>query len=211
MTCENTQRILDDYVDGSIDTEQYDAITRHVAGCDDCQILIERAQDLRGLLKDYPMPAATTAFYDQALVRATHVGSRRQRNRWLATGFGSAIAAGLAIWVVSSMLLTTPQISPADSAIPGVTMALEETRTVNLVFASTTPLDSAMLTVTLPEGIELAGFPGQREISWETSLNEGRNLLPLKLIALTPTGGELLARLEHNDRDRTFRLQVNVT
>ena len=60
-------------------------------------------------------------------------------------------------------------------------------------------------------GVEMAGFPGQSEISWETSLNKGRNLLPLKLIALTPVGGELLARLEHDDRDRVFRLQVDVS
>jgi hypothetical protein len=67
-----------------------------------------------------------------------------------------------------------------------------------------------MLTVTLPEGIELAGFPGQREITWETSLVEGRNLLPLELVALTAAGGEVLARLEHDNRGRTFRLRVNI-
>jgi hypothetical protein len=211
MNCEHTQRNLDDFMDGSIGTEQHDAIASHVASCDSCQTIIEREQDLRGLLKDYPMSQAATGFYDHALARATHVGSRRQRNRWLATGFGSAMAAGLAIWVVSGFLLTTPQLPGADLAIPGVTMALEEPHTVNLVFSSDTILESALLTVSLPEGIELAGFPGQREISWETSLNVGKNLLPLKLIALTPTGGELLARLEHDDRDRTFRLQVNIT
>ena len=42
-------------------------------------------QEIQALLKDYPMPEATTAFYDQALVRATHEGTRRQRNRWLMT------------------------------------------------------------------------------------------------------------------------------
>jgi hypothetical protein len=168
-------------------------------------------QEVLELLKDYPMPAADAGFFDRALVRATHEGSRRQRNRWMLTGFGTAIAATIAVWVIGGMLLTNPQLPAADSAIPGVTMALEEPRTVNLVFASATPLDSATLTVTLPEGIELDGFPGQREITWETSLNEGKNLLPLTLVALTATGGELLARLEHDDRDRTFRLRVDVT
>ena len=174
----------------------------------------DRDQDdpeIQALLKDYPMPQADAGFYDQALVRATHEGSRRQRNRWMLTGFGGAIAAGLAVWLIGGMLMTAPQITDVDASIPGVTMALEEPRTVNLVFASATALDSATLTVSLPDGIELAGFPGQREISWETSLNEGRNLLPLKLIALTPVGGELLARLEHDDRNKVFRLQVNVT
>lgn len=168
-------------------------------------------QELLELLKDYPVPEAQAGFYDQALVQAAHQGTQRQRNRWLMTGFGSAIAAGLAIWVISAMLMTTPQVPDVDPAIPGVTIALEQEHTVRLVFASATALDSATLTVSLPDGIELAGFPGQREISWETSLQEGKNLLPLTLIALTPAGGELLATLEHKDRNRTFRLLVDVS
>lgn len=167
--------------------------------------------EIQALLKDYPMPQAETGFYDQALARATHEGSRRQRNRWVMTGFGGAIAAGLAVWLIGGMLVNTPPVPDAGSSIPGITMALEEPRTVNLVFSSTEALDSARLTVSLPDGVELAGFPGQREISWETSLNEGRNLLPLKLVALTPAGGELLARLEHDDRNRTFRLRLNIS
>jgi hypothetical protein len=168
-------------------------------------------QELLELLKDYPVPDAQAGFYDQALVQAAHQGTQRQRNRWLMTGFGSAIAAGLAIWVITAMLMTAPQVPDVDPAIPGVTIALEQEHTVRLVFASAMALDSATLTVSLPEGIELAGFPGQREITWETSLKEGKNLLPLTLIALTPAGGELLARLEHEDRNRTFRLLVEVS
>jgi hypothetical protein len=168
-------------------------------------------QEIQALLKDYPMPEATAAFYDQALLRATHEGTRRQRNRWLMTGFGSAVAAGLVLWVIGGFFLTTPVVPISEPGIPGITMTLEEPRTVNLVFASATALDSAMLTVTLPEGIELAGFPGQREIAWQTSLKEGRNLLPLRLIAVSPLGGEVLARLEHDDRGRTFRLRIDVS
>jgi hypothetical protein len=172
---------------------------------------VQEEQELLQLLKDYPAPEADAGFYDRALVRAVHKGSRRQRNRWMLAGFGSAIAAGLAIWVITSMLMTTPQLPDAEPAIPGVTIAMEQEHTVRLVFASAEALDSATLTVSLPEGIELAGFPGQREITWETSLKEGKNLLPLTLVALTPAGGELLARLEHKDRNRTFRLRVDVS
>lgn len=168
-------------------------------------------QEIQALLKDYPMPEASAAFYDQALARATHEGSRRQRNRWLLTGFGSAIAAGLVLWLIGGFFLTAPNLPDTGAGIPGITMTLEEPRVVNLVFASATALESATLTVTLPDGIELAGFPGQREIAWQTSLEEGKNLLPLELIALTPAGGEVLARLEHNDRDRTFRLRIEVS
>ena len=174
----------------------------------------EQDQDdpqLKALLKDYPMPQADAGFYDHALARATLVGARRQRNRWLMTGFGSAVAAGLAVWLIGGMLMTVPQLPDVDATIPGVFVTLAEPQTINLLFSSATALESATLTVFLPDGIELAGFPGQREISWETSLKKGRNLLPLKLIALTTVGGELLARLEHDNRNRVFRLQVNVS
>lgn len=167
--------------------------------------------EIQALLKDYPTPPADAGFFDQALARATQQGSHRQRNRWMATGFGSALAAGFALWMISSVLMTTPEMPDAGASIPGVTMALEEPRTVNLVFSSNEVMRSATLTVSLPGGVELAGFPGQSEISWQTNLKEGRNLLPLKLVALTPVGGELLARLEHDDRGRVFRLQLDVS
>lgn len=166
-------------------------------------------REVLDLLKDYPMQEATAGFYDQALVRATHEGSRRQRNRWVLSGFAAAMVVGIALWFVSGVFLTTP-VAP-EAEIPGIAMTLEEPRTVNLVFASRMALEGAMLTVTLPEGVELAGFPGQREVKWETSLVEGKNLLPLKLVALTPAGGEVLARLEHENRGRTFRLRVSIS
>lgn len=168
-------------------------------------------RELQALLEDYAVPEPEAGFYDRALARAMHTGSRRQRNRWLAAGFGSAVAAGFALWLMAGLFFAAPQLPEADAPVPGVTMALEKPRTINLVFSSARPLDTAMLTVSLPEGLELAGFPGQREITWKTSLDAGKNVLPLTLVALTPAGGELLARLEHADRNRTFRVRVDIT
>ena len=112
------------------------------------------------------------------------------------------------IWMIGGLFFTTPDFPAAG--VPAVTMVLEEPHTVKLVFASTSELIDATLTVMLPDGIEIAGFEGQREISWETSLTAGKNVLPLKLIATSPMGGEILATLRHNDDDRTFRLHVTV-
>ena len=168
-------------------------------------------QEILALLKDYPMPQVAAGYFDQALVRATHEGSRQQRNRWLMTGFGSAVAAGLALWMIGGFFLTTPDLPEAKPAIPGITMTLEVPRTINLVFASAVPLNDATLTVQLPPGIEMSGFPGQREVTWETSLTAGKNLLPLKLIATSPQGGEVFATLRHDNRGRTFRLRVDIS
>ncbi len=168
-------------------------------------------QEIQALLKDYPIPAASADFYDQALARATHEGSRRQRNRWMLAGFGSAVAAGLVLWMIGSLVIA-PATTPApEQNIPAVAMTLEERRTINLVFASKEPLDMATLTVRLPHGVEMQGFPGQREVTWETSLDAGRNLLPLRLVATAPVGGDVFATLQHDDRGRTFRLRIDVS
>lgn len=168
-------------------------------------------REILGLLRDYPAAEPAAGFFDQALARATHEGTRRQRNRWIMTGFGSAVAAGLVLWMISGVLFTAPDVPQPEATIPGIALTLEEPRTINLVFASQAALDAATLTVSLPDGVELSGFPGQREITWQTSLVEGKNLLPLSLVALTPAGGEVVARLEHDNRNRTFRLRVEVS
>lgn len=211
MACKQINEKLDDYMDGTLDAHDMHRLQRHVDACHSCQQTVDSEQRLRSLMKDYPVPTPDAAFFDQALIRATHVGNSHQRNRWIMTGFGGAIAAGLIAWIIGGFLLKAPGLPDADMSIPGVTMALEEPRTVNLVFSSATALDDATLTVSLPQGIEIEGFSGLREITWMTSLKAGKNILPLKLIATTPHGGELLARLEHHDRDRTFRIRVTVS
>lgn len=168
-------------------------------------------QELLSLLRDYgdsSVPRPSAGFYDRALAKAVQEGRKREKSRWVMTGFGGAIAAALAIWIVTGVFFTTPDIE--DPALPSVTMALEQPQTLNLVFSSSTPLDNATMTVYLPDGIEVDGFAGQREITWMTSLSEGQNVLPLTLIATAPIGGELLATLRHEDDDKTFRLQVTV-
>lgn len=211
MSCKHINEKLDDYMDGTLDEAEMAMLQSHVRCCDSCRRTVTSEQRLRALLKEYPVPTPDAAYFDQALVRATHVSTNQQRNRWIMTGFGGALAAGLIAWIIGGMLLKTPGLPDPAASIPGITMALEEPRTVNLVFSSATELDDAVLTVSLPQGIEIAGFAGLRQITWMTSLKAGKNILPLELIATTAHGGELLARLEHDDRDRTFRIHVNVT
>ncbi len=164
---------------------------------------------LTAILKEVPIEEPRPGFYDRALARAAQSSARRQRHRWLATGFGGAIAAGIVAWLVGGMILSTPDVPVPE--IPGVAIALEQSQEVNFVFASAQPLEGAMLTIELPDGIELVGFPGQRAVSWETSLAAGKNHLPLTLIATRPVDGVVVARLEHEERSKTFELRVNAS
>ena len=211
MICNLINEKLDDYVDAQLDVADMQLLAEHTAHCADCQEVVDRERALRASLKEYgdsSMPQPDAAFFDRALARAAQSGVRRQRNRWVMTGFGGAMAAALVLWMISGTLFETAEFS--EPSIASIAMVIEEPRTVNLVFSSATPLIDATMTVTLPEGIEVMGFQGQREITWMTSLKEGKNILPLTLIATSPLGGELLATLRHADDDRTFRVQVKV-
>lgn len=211
MTCKLLTQHIDDYLEGEPHDAQMRQLDQHLGECAACQQVVDSQRELRARLADYgrtTMPQPDAAFYNRAIARAAQAGTRHQRNRWIMTGFGGAIAAALVMWIVGGAILSTAEFDNAP--IPGVTMALETPQTFNLVFASATPLIDASMTVVLPDGIEIDGFAGQREITWRTSLKEGSNVLPLTLIATSPIGGELLATLQHEDDNKVFRLQVTV-
>jgi hypothetical protein len=210
MPCQQLNDIFDDYVDGlHADAASLD---RHVAGCNDCRERVTHEHRLRSVLADYgsaSVPQSDPEFFARALAAALRDRAPKRHNLGWLRAFGSAVAAGLVLWLVAG-----DWMQPREQTAAGqlqVTMVLENPRTINLVFSSATELSDATLTVSLPAGIEIEGFQGQREISWMTSLREGRNVLPLKLIAISPQGGELLATLQHEDDNKTFRLQVTVT
>lgn len=211
MNCKLIAEQIDDFLDGELAAAESQQLETHVSTCASCEAIITKERELRDMLRDYgesTMPRADAAFFDRSIAIAAQTGTRRQRNRWVMTGFGGAVAAAMALWIVSGVFFSAPSIT--ESTVPSVTMTLEQPQTLNLVFASAEVLENATMTVFLPEGVEVAGFAGQREITWMTSLDEGRNILPLTLIATSPVGGELLANLQHEDHDKTFRLQVTI-
>ena len=204
--CTALDERLDDYVDGGLTADERLALDTHLAGCASCRLRLERERELRALLTDYraATPAPAEGFLAAAVARAARQGRREQRRRWLGAASGALIAASLALWLVGA-----PPLSQAPApGLPGITMTVAEPHTLRLLFDSGSALADARLTVELPPGVALAGFPGRREVSWHTSLEAGRNLLPLTLVAMDGAGGELLARLEHGGAERTFRLQI---
>lgn len=176
-------------------------------------VQVAQAQRMRSAVADQPVVGPEAGFFDQALDVAAREGSRDRRrharSRSWGIGLGSALAAGIAVWLVSGVLLKTPQLDRTDS-MPGLTMAMNETRTVNLMFASADALEEATLVVQLPPGVEVAGYAGRSEIRWSTQMQQGKNVLPLALVATEGNGGELVARVEHGSKQKTFRLNINV-
>jgi len=179
----------------------------HASACVDCRGAIDAVNALRRE-RLVPVPPVREGALARALVAATRQApsrERRPRTFWHGAVAGAALAAGIAIAVVSF----TPALRPAaTSATPQITLAVAERRNVNISLEAPEPFADAEIHVLLSGAIELSGFEGQQELRWRTSLERGTNQLTLPLVATGSGGGQVLVEVVHHDKRRAFVVDV---
>ena len=118
---------------------------------------------------------------------------------------GMALAASLVLGVAAGVFL-----SLREAPVQTVALAVERPETVRMVFNSAKPMQAATLSLALPENVEIVGYGHRRELSWQTDLREGQNLLQLPLIARGAVKDELVAQLSHGTSTKTFRVKFEI-
>jgi hypothetical protein len=124
-------------------------------------------------------------------------------------GAGLAAAAAIAVAAVLLMLPMNRELGP--TAVPGVTLSLNETRNLNIALDSPVALANAEIRVVLNGAIELAGFDGQKELRWFADLDAGVNQLTLPVTVLGESGGQLTVEVQHADKRRMFVIDVKTS
>ena len=211
MKCTDIQKYSDDYLDDAMSLGEQKAVESHIEQCAVCQQVLEEYQDVRQALRSLPVEDASPDFEANvfAEVRSqygAHNG-RHSNNRFVA-GFATAMVASLALWFTSTVYLpqldeTTPRGEPRI-----INLAMNQARTVKLLFDAPSDLAEVTLKLELPENIELEGYAGQKQLVWQTKLNKGQNILALPVIAIGNGQGELLAQLSYGDKTQQFRIVV---
>jgi len=203
MNCQQFIGKLDEYLDRELAHPELEAAAAHADGCAGCRQTLARRQSLRTALRELPTATPRPGFFDEAMQHAyrTHAQSRR------VYFIGAALAASLALWIGFGLF---PNPLQSTEKLTSVTIALAEPRTIQLAFNADHELPQAMVDIQLPDGVEVQGYPGQRRIRWQTDLARGVNVLSLPLIAVSPSGGLMLARLEHGDRSTELTVQLRV-
>ena len=156
-------------------------------------------------------------------VRA-HYPERQTNNRWsnigIKTGFVTAIAAGFSLWAVlttvilptmdsrntSAELATNNQIVESALKISTLNLNVNETRVIRLAIDTPDEFDKVTLSVVLPTHVELKGHKNKHELSWDTKLAKGNNILRIPLKAIKYGQGDFIARIAHNGKVKTFKL-----
>lgn len=207
MNCREFHDHLDEYLEGALTASAQESAGAHLHGCTHCQRRLARLHERRAALRSLVVPPPRAEFFEHALRQARRPAARITLWTRLA---GAAAAAGVALWI-GSAFLPDPGPAPDSGELTSVAIALHESRTVQLALNAEHDLSNATLSIRLPAGVELRGFPGQREIRWETDLVRGVNMLALPLVGVEAADGLLQARLEHGNRSTEIKLQLRVT
>jgi hypothetical protein len=236
--CNNARSKLDDLLHGALPRAEADAVERHVEGCAACAAAHAEAVSLLAALRAMPVPEMRTGFAQAALAAAIaqdagrkqatapaprEASRRSSRSRrwgfvpwpgfapWLGVAAG-AVAAG--VLVVALWGLPRDIGTPQGDAVQGpaeFTMSLYEPREIAIAIDAEQPMPGARLTVRVDGGIELVGFGDTRELSWETDLDAGTNMLSLPVLAYSLEQGRLTALVEHGTRTERIELAIRTT
>jgi anti-sigma factor RsiW len=208
MNCSELENRIDDYLDGELDPSAAAAVETHVKGCERCATAMSRARLLGRALADYPVAPPADGFSERVVA-----GARKRRSmlpgRIVAIAFVASLMLSVVTVILTGLSVKAPR-TQLSAALPTVTMQLEQPRTVNLVFDARAPLDDVTLLVTVPRGVEIDGYPGRTQLEWRTSLEPGKNVLPLDLVARSGTGGQLVAQLGHGESRKIFRVHLDL-
>lgn len=209
MNCDAIKPQLADYARGACDEASQQAVERHLLGCEACAERVRQEAALHArLLQDFAIPAPSEGFERRVLSAAT--GGSRSGVRVTYWGAGVAAAVLLALGMgLGSMLDASSQGGVEPTAqTASVETIRPERRTVRLAFDAARALADVQLTLQLPPNVEVEHWPGQHRLSWRISLDKGENVLNLPLNVLFPGNGELVARLDAGDQQKSFRVPL---
>lgn len=193
MNCDEFRHNWTDWHEGWSARDEAEAMAAHRASCDACAAY---DRQMRQLLSQLAALGETPA-------RSRETASaQRPSTRWM------ALAATLVIGIVIGVVAST-QFGSEHGHMSADVVPFEEPGTHRVAIAVDSPnaLDEVEFVVELPEGAELIGYPGQREVRWHSDLAAGESRLQLPLrIREGADLGVLVTRIVHHEREQ--RLEV---
>jgi anti-sigma factor (TIGR02949 family) len=208
MNCTDINQHIDGYLDRELSSLQAQAFDQHVSRCSECTEKVEAERQLRSVLQGMPVPPPSADFKKRVFARVREEYPREPQHHYampFATGFASVAVFGLTLWLMGGMQATDPVLEPAQL----VTVAVNQSQSVRLVFDADSAIERAELSVDLPDNVRLAGYPGRNKLSWETSLQKGQNVLELPVQVTNEGRGELRTQLSYHNKVKSYQFVVD--
>lgn len=210
MNCQEARQNINALAENSLTRRETRKLQAHLAGCGRCGQEYDQEKRLLAALRSLPVPPPSKDFVSRsfALARARHEEKKRRRSA--ISLWGGAVAVCLALWL---MVAGGPGPITPEHERPGlqaISLKINEQRLVQVVVDAPRDMLQAALVIELPPQLEVAGFPGRREIEWTADLRKGRNLLNLPLIAKSGGMAELITHIHHENKSKMLSLVMHI-
>ncbi|RDH80713.1 MAG: hypothetical protein DIZ80_16940 [endosymbiont of Galathealinum brachiosum] len=204
MNCTDINTFKDDYLDGQLPSLQKAVFEQHLIECKNCNETVNASQQILDVMGTLTAPEPADDFVEKMFKEVRKQYPEKSSHHFVA-GFATAMAAGFALWFISTIFEVQQQSLPASNEMM---ISLNTERSVRLMFDAPDNIKQVTLSIKLPDNIELSGFAGQSELSWQTSFTKGPNILTLPIKAVDQGAGELIARLNYGDKLKEFHLVI---
>lgn len=198
MNCHEIQTLLND-PDAELNAE----VRRHLDSCDLCRYYQSDKLLLR-TLRGWHVEELADRQVNRLIRRG--VSHHRASPRFGIAGQGLAAAALLLTGVFMGFILADArfQSQPSNTVTSAVPSA--PVKEVHLVIQSPEEMQDATIHISLGDNLAIDGYPGTRELSWQTSLVKGSNLLTLPLVM--PESERSYLELSYSDGRTVHRKRV---
>lgn len=157
---------------------------------------------LRHKLHALPVPRPSAGFAERVLSIARSADPAPWRPTTpvyaLAASVALAVGVGIGTWFTRT----------AETPLPVALLASGQEQQVRLMFTSPQAMSGVTVHLQLPDGVELVGYSGRRELRWQVDLQAGANALELPMILRRGQGGVMRASLSHGQDRRQFAVLV---
>lgn len=203
MNCQAANNLLQDFIDGRLTGPESELISVHLKRCSACSVKYQDSLAVVELLKEVRVPPAFPDFPARALKLATNstVPAANKRLPY--------VAGSIAVSVIVLFILLSVMINPVpdDSRTPIVLIG-DEVRTIKVAIESAHAVDSIKMTIVLTDNLEISGYQNQKNISWNTRLEKGTNIIALPVSAIAQGNGEITTRVGLRDREKVFKIKT---
>ncbi|WP_236040564.1 zf-HC2 domain-containing protein [Marinobacter nauticus] len=205
MSCPSIRSQLPDYVRATLSENEAAVVREHLQRCPRCRRRCDMEEVLMSrMAAQFDVPPSAPDFESRVFGELSSGSGRRVHMAW-----GGAVAAALALGLfIGQSGLWQPDEAVAVAEVVDTPVVAPVERTVRLAFTAGEPLDDVTLTLNLPPHVEIAGLPGQHQVRWQVSLEQGDNVLALPLRIMFPGAGELVAELDAEGRQKVFRATI---
>ncbi len=206
MNCSDIRQRINDEIRHDKPLLTHDeAVVQHIRHCDLCRSLYTDAVLTREL-REMPVPEPRADFAARAIQNAVKM-NRMKRIKSL-VGISAAAMLILAAGLVFTRGLPDFAGRPGLAPNAGLTAPGRMEKTVRVMIETRQSRQNATLAIDLTENVALKNFPGHRQLTWQTELTQGRNLLELPLVFDDDAEGYVNIRYRYNGNEQQVRIPV---